>query len=227
MVISEKRKKLSYVLKIIVIVSAVVGIVMSAIGDKDTFMGGPVVLMYYTVQSNIAIAVVCAIGLYFMSRNKTVSNAWFVAKFVLTVAITLTGVVFCFILAPTMTITAWNFQNTLTHVVVPVAAVADFFVTGIYGDIRREHNIFITIPPLLYVVYAGIGYVCNWQFGFGHNYPYFFLNWGSPLGLFGFSGQFPFMGTIWWILLLLAFLFLVGRLYISILNRLKASNRDK
>ena len=222
MILSNNRKKLSYILKTVVVIAAVVGIVMSALGGKQSFMGGKVVLMYYTVQSNIAIAAVCAIGLYLMHRNRAVPNTWFVIKFVMTVAITLTGVVFCLILAPTMGTAAWNIQNILTHVVVPVAAVADLFITGVCGDIRREHNIFITIPPLLYVVFAAIGFVCNWQFGFGHNYPYFFLNWGSPLGVFGFSSQFPFMGTVWWILLLLAFLFLVSRVYISLLNRLKA-----
>ena len=218
----ENRKKLSYVLKTVVVIAAVIGIVISALGGKNSFMGGKVVLMYYTVQSNIAIAAVCALGMYLMHRNRNVHNVWFVVKFVMTVAITLTGVVFCLILAPTMGIAAWNIQNILTHVVVPAAAIADLFVTGIYGDIRREHIIFITIPPLLYVIYAGIGFICNWQFGFGHNYPYFFLNWGSPLGVFGLSGQFPFMGTVWWILLLLAFLLVVGRLYVSVLDRLKA-----
>ena len=221
MVISEKTKRTSYILKGIVILAAIIGIVLSALGGRNSFMGGSAVFMYFTVQSNIFIAAVCALGAYFMKKDMTVPDAWFIVKFVATVSITLTGVVFCVILAPTMGAAAWNFQNTLTHVVVPAAAIADFFVTGIYGDLRKEHNIFVIIPPMLYVVYAGIGFACNWNFGFGHNYPYFFLNWGSPAGAFGFSGQFPFMGTVWWILLLLGFIILVGRLYISVLNRLK------
>ena len=42
------------------------------------------------------------------------------------------GGVFCFVLAPVMRSNAWNIRNVLTHVVVPVAAVLDFFVTGVF-----------------------------------------------------------------------------------------------
>ena len=39
--------------------------------------------------------------------------------------------------------------------------------------------------------------------------------------MLGFSRQFPFMGTIWWILFLLVFLLAVGRLYLSIVMKAK------
>ena len=83
------------------------------------------------------------------------------------------------------------------------------------------------IPPLLYAVYAGIGYVQGWQFGPGVNYPYFFLNWGSPAGAFGFSDKLPFMGTGWWILALLVFLILVGLLYLAIVGRIRRKKSGK
>lgn len=69
-----------------------------------------------------------ATGLKGLFRNKSVSDLWWVIKFVGTVSITLTGAVFCFVLAPTLGNAAWNLQNILTHVVVPVAAIIDFFV---------------------------------------------------------------------------------------------------
>lgn len=224
MAMSKQRKNTTLLLKVIVVFSALIGIVLSAFGGRDSFMGGRTVFMYFTIQSNIAIAVICAIGAYLLIKNAEIPAVWFLIKFVGTVAITLTGVVFCFVLAPTMGILAWNIQNILTHVVVPVAAVADFFVTGLYGSFRRSDALFVTIPPLVYVIYAGIGYVRNWQFGPGFNFPYFFLNWGHPIGVMGFSRQFPFMGTIWWILFLLVFLLAVGRLYLSIV--MKAKERE-
>ena len=46
-------------------------------------------------------------------------------KFVGTVSITLTGVVFGFVLAPTLGANAWNIQNTLTHLVVPLRSLDD------------------------------------------------------------------------------------------------------
>ncbi len=216
MKVSTRNKILSLILKCVVFVSAVAGTVISARAGSRSFMGGSRVFMYFTIQSNLAVAAICAVGAALLLRAGPVGRPWFVVKFVGTVAITLTGVVFCFILAPTMGGRAWNLQNILTHVVVPIAAVADYFVTSVYGGLRTRSIVFVTLPPLAYVIYAGIGYVRGWQFARGINYPYFFLNWGSPAGAFGFSKELPFMGCVWWILVLLIFLLLVGWLYLAV-----------
>ena len=220
--LTSTEKTVSYILKTIVIVCAILGTVLSALGGRNAFMGGKVVFMYFTIQSNIAIALICAIGLWLMLSGKPYYRWWQVVKLVGTISITLTGTVFCFILAPTMGSRAWNVQNILTHVVVPLAAIIDFFVTGVISDIKKSSVLYVMLPPLAYVVYAGIGYVQGWEFAKGVHYPYFFLNWGSPAGVFGFSRQLPFMGTGWWIILLLALLILVSLLYLAILRRLKA-----
>ena len=218
------QKKVSLVLKVIVAVAAVLGTFMSAFAGRNSFMGGTTVFMYFTIQSNILIALISLIGILFLVRGKT-GKFWYLIKFVGTVAITLTGVVFCFVLAPTMGKAAWNVQNILTHVIVPVVSVVDFFVTGTESNLKKYHIFYVIIPPLLYAIYAGIGYVCNWQFAPGYNYPYFFLNWGSPAGAFKFILEFPFMGCTWWIISLLIFLIFVGFLYLCILKLLKGKNK--
>ena len=219
--ISVLQKKISYLLKIIVFVSAVVGTILSYLGSQDSFMGGSRVFMFFTTQSNIAMAIISLIGLCYMIRVRLVGQVWQVVKFVGTVAITLTGVVFCFVLAPTLGDDAWNIQNILTHVVVPVFSVLDFFVVSTAFDIKKKSVFYVIIPPILYAIYAGIGYANNWQFVEGYNYPYFFLNWGSKAGAFGFTNELPFMGTAWWILALFIFLIIVGYIYLVIADRLK------
>ncbi len=218
---SKERRAVTCLLKILVIVSAVVGIGLSAASGDEYFMGGRHVFMYFTIQSNLLIAIICLVGVILVFRGCEVGNAWFVFKYVGTVAITLTGMVFCFVLVPVFGPSAWNLQNVLTHVVVPVAAVIDFFVTGVFGRIKSKDVIFVTIPPLMYAVYAGIGYAARWEFARGIYYPYFFLNWGSPAGAFGFTDSLPYMGCVWWILALLLFLIVVGLVYLAILNLLK------
>ena len=59
----------SCVLKIVVIISAVLGTLLSAYAGRYSFMGGSRVLMFFTIQSNIAVAAVSAIGLGLMLRN--------------------------------------------------------------------------------------------------------------------------------------------------------------
>jgi hypothetical protein len=125
-------------------------------------------------------------------------------------------VVFGLVLAPTLGAAAWNLQNTLTHLVVPLVAVFDFFVIAPGARISRKNVIYVIIPPVIYAIYAGIGYVRGWEFADGINYPYFFLNWGSPAGAFGFTGDLPFMGSAWWIIALLLFLIIVGNCYLTI-----------
>lgn len=220
---------LSLILKLVVIVSAAVGTYMSWAAGRNSFMGGSSVFMFFTIQSNIAIALICLCGGVHQVRGQTAGRAGQIVKLMGTVSITLTGMVFCFVLAPTMGAAAWNVANTLTHVVVPVAAVLDFLVVGHRYPYRRRDDLWVILPPILYAIYAGIGYVNGWEFMPGVNYPYFFLNWGSPAGAFGFCEGLPFMGCMWWILLLLAFLLLVGLLYLraakAIGHRLAKSGR--
>lgn len=214
-------RTISLILKITVVISAIVGTILSALAGRAAFMGGSRVFMYFTIQSNIAVALISLIGIIKMLREQQYSHTWYVIQFVGAVAITLTGMVFCFVLAPTMGKYAWNLQNVLTHVVVPVAAVADMFVSGKNSTMGKKDILYVTLPPLAYALYAGIGYAAGWEFSRGKNYPYFFLNWGSPAGAFGFTKELPFMGCVWWIIALLIFLILTGRLYLFILDLIR------
>ena len=219
--LSTLQKALSGILKTVVILSACIGTFLSWYAGRDSFMGGKTVFMYFTIQSNIALALICLTGLITMLRGRAFSDVWYIVKFVGTVSITLTGAVFCFVLAPTMQRGAWSIQNILTHVVVPAAGILDFFVTGTGSDIKKRNDLFVIVPPLLYAGYAGIAYKMNWQFARGYNYPYFFLNWGSPAGAFGFTDDLPYMGCAWWIIALFCALLIVGMLYLLILDVLK------
>ena len=221
MIIPIKTRVTSMILKVIVFISAFLGVFLSAYSSKGTFMGGRTVFMFFTIQSNIAIALISLAGIFFIIRNKPVNHIWYVIKFVGTVSITLTGVVFTFVLAPTLGEYAWNIQNILTHVIVPAISIIDFFITGIYCNIAKRNVFFVIVPPAAYAIYAGTGYALRWEFAEGINYPYFFLNWGSPAGAFGFSDKLPFMGTMWWIFALLIFLIAVGYVYLLIINMLK------
>ena len=134
MEISRKSKVISCILKGVVIVSAAVGVWLSAAAGRQGFMGGTRVFMYFTIQSNIAIAVICAVGGILMIRSFRIRDWWLIVKFVGTISITLTGAVFCFVLAPVFGPMAWNLQNVLTHVVVPITAVIGLLTVLVVGQ---------------------------------------------------------------------------------------------
>ena len=213
-VLSARRRRVSYFLKCVTVVSAAVGVILSVMGSRREFM-------YFTTQSNIAIGLICLIGGLLMAVGRKPGNGWYTVKFMGTVSITLTGAMFCFVLAPTMGWYAWNAQNILTHMIVPVAAIADFFVTGVCSSLKRRVSLFGTLPPLAYAAYAGIGYAAGWEFSKGVRYPYFFLNWGSPAGAFGFMRGLPFLGCAWWIIGLFLLVYLLGLVYLAVLNGMK------
>ena len=215
---TKRQVVISCIIKIITVISSIVGIILTARPELNTELGCSVIFMYFTIQSNILISLICLIGLFMLIKNKNVTSTWLVFKFVGTIAITLTGFGFSFILAPAFGKGAWNVQNLLTHAIVPVMAIIDFFVITCSTRLGYKNIIYVIIPPVLYVIYAGIGYLNGWKFSGGLNYPYFFLNWGSQAGLFGFSDELPFIGTCWWILILLSFLMIVGFVYLVISN---------
>ena len=55
--LSKAEKGISLALKLIVILSAAAGTLMSAAAGRNSFMGGSRVLMYFTIQSNLLVAV--------------------------------------------------------------------------------------------------------------------------------------------------------------------------
>lgn len=214
------NKSLSFLLKAIIVIASVWGISLCAF-DTNAFMGGKAVWLYFTIQSNVWMMLVALIGAVMMWRQSF--PRWMsVLQLIMTVSITLTGLVYCFMLAPLMGDQAFNLTNVLTHVVVPVVSVADFLVSSRRLSLRGRDAWYVIIPPLYYLGLAAIGYVLNWQFSPGINYPYFFLNWGSPAGAFGFCDTLPFMGVMYYVFIMLVFLLLVGRLYIYLHQKIKS-----
>ena len=219
------KKFLSLSFKFVVITCALLGILVVGLGSKEAFMGGGSVFMFFTVQSNILISLVDIALIIIMYCKKTPNRFMHVLKYVSTVAISLTGIVFCFALAPTMGKFAWNFPNILLHVVVPAFAIFDFFFRAEEYKTRKFDSVFALIPPLAYVIFASVGYVLNWEFMPGTNYPYFFLNWGSEAGAFGFSSNLPFIGCAYWIIILGAAIYGIASLYLYFVKVCKKNKK--
>ncbi len=137
--LSKKRKISSIILKTVVILSAIIGTILSY-NSATEFMSGKTVFMYFTIQSNLLIALVCLIGLCLILTKKEINRIWFIIKLVSTISITLTGLVFCFVLAPTMGFEAWNLANILTHVIVPICAIIYFLIFGIDSNYKDIDN---------------------------------------------------------------------------------------
>ncbi len=207
-------------LKILTVLSAFGGVLLSLISAPDDHFSHPWKrLLYFTAQSNIWIGAVFLLLLVLPFEKMKKGELWlkrlYLLKFIFTVSITMTAIVFCGIIAPfsPADYRPWVFCNWLTHVVTPILAVADFFLDKRKISIKTKHLFACLLPPLFYFSVATILGVFNFDFGRGEPYPYFFLDYRSPVGVFGFGRQSPFFGSFYWfisfalLMLFLAFVY--------------------
>ena len=225
-----KKAYISLITKILIIACAVLGLIVNLINaEADGYSSAASRLLYFTNLSNIFVLVIAILFLFFEIKNLAGSTDFrgeklYLTKFVSVVSITLTGVIFCAVLAPGASnadYNAWTFGSILVHVAVPVLAIFDFFVDG--GDFvfKKKHNLLPLAPPLCYFAFCVIMYLLNVDFGRGDNFPYFFLNFASPAGIFGFSEEFPYrIGTFYWVVFISALVYL-SSLFYSFLHNFK------
>ncbi len=214
------RKRLSFFLKIAVTVSAFTGLILSFVfAKRDGYSHWLRRATYFTAQSNLWVGIVfLALLLSYFKRKKTPTaiRRLYIIKYVITVSITATGLIFCLLLGPFAdeSYHPWSSSSLLTHLFTPLLCIADFFVDPHRIRLFKRHCFLSVIPPLVYIVVAGALGFFQFDFGRGVNYPYFFLNFRSPAGVFGFSNVFPFfLGSAYWILLFGAVLFFIASAY--------------
>lgn len=217
---SLTRTRLTIFLRLSTILCSSVGVIICFINARfDGYSHWTKRLLYFTTQSNLWLVIVKIISLLTINKpNRTI----YVADFIFTVNITLTGIIFTFLLAPFAdeSYHVWSVSGYLTHVFAPLFAIADFFCAQKIFRIKKKEIFYCLIPGLVYSILTCVLTFFNLDFGRGDNYPYFFYNYFSPAKIFGFSNIFPFyMGTFYWILLICSSMLVVGLAYAKISNR--------
>lgn len=232
----KKTKYVSIGLKLLIVAFSLAGLIFNfANAELDGYSSAASRLLYFTNQSNIWVASLA--GFFIVAEiieikcGKSISREWIcILKLAFTVSITLTGVFFCFILAPgaqEADYRAWTIGSVLVHAVVPTLAIADFFIATPPVLYKRKHNLISLIPPLYYFVFCVVLYLLKVDFGRGDPFPYFFLNFGSPAGIFGFSDEFPYkIGTFYWVIFISGAVYLTSLLY-AFLNNLKLKYKKR
>jgi len=219
------RKTISLITKILCVVCAFLGVVLTCVhAVRDGYSHWSKMLLYFTSQSNIWLGVTLLIIVLFRNKfsNKTLCVFYWL-KLIFTVSITLTSMVFCCVLAPFADYSyhVWAFSSLLVHVFAPAFAIADFFIDEIDILYSVKYAFVSLIPPLCYFVFAVILGACGVDFGRGDTFPYFFLNFNSNAGLFGFyAGPPAEFGSIYWIIFLFFFIYGISVAYIKIKNKL-------
>ena len=200
-------------IKAALIIIGVLGIVLTAL--STAFMGGASVFFFFTVQSNIFIMLMALIFLInevvVLITNKGFINQTLLhIKYVATIAITITFIVFFTMLAPLMGVDyLLSFNNFSLHAIVPILAIVDFFLFDKDIKLTYKSSLLATISPICYVIFVYIGAIFKLKYSENLYYPYFFLNIDTN----GFFFEKGTMGIIPWIIILLSFIIGLGCLF--------------
>ena len=146
------------------IIVGILGIILTAV--STSFMGGASVFYFFTVQSNIFIIAIAFLFLgheiiCLINKKETINQVMLQIKFVATVAITITFLVFFTMLAPLMGVDyLLSFKNFSLHAIVPMLAIIDFIVFDTDINLSYPKSLIATIAPISYVFFVcySLGY---------------------------------------------------------------------
>ncbi len=232
---SRIKRNISIILNLLVFIFSALGITLACIyAVRDGYSHWTKRLLYFTQLSNVWIGLTClAFGIASILeqiKGKKLIREWLYAlKFIFTVSITITGIIFCGLLAPFADYNIWTFSSVITHVVVPILSVLDLFLGQDGHILKFRHTFTALIPPAAYFLVASILCILRVDFGKGDCYPYFFMNLHSDVGLFGFKeAARPEIGTFYWVVFLLIFIYGLSFAYYKIYNTIsKKALKDR
>lgn len=219
----KHHKSIHCILSIFIIVTASVGSWQTIFRANTS---GANDLLYFTIQCNIWIALIHSYFLVaeWLEEKKSVfeiKNCMRTLKYVLTVSISITFIVFFILLVPDLGWAVVELPGSMpTHFWAPVAAIIDYIYFERKHRVHKKMPLYAIVPPLIYFVGTiilslnGVTYVDN------EPVPYFFLNF-HEFGWFRIeNGE---LGVFYWVLIILGLILGIG----YSLLKLNQSTREK
>ena len=176
--LQKTRYLLRIFLKLAVVVCSIGGILLAlsqAVDDGYSHWGRR--LLYFTTFSNVCLGFTFLPLLFCTIFKKKIGEFLFLAKYASTVCITLTFLVFSFLLVPFADASYHldRFSSMLTHFFSPIFAIVDFFFEKSPYRLKRKQCLLCALPPLFYTALSLSLSFLSIDFGRGDNYPYIFL----------------------------------------------------
>lgn len=195
----------SIVLKSFGVLAGLTGLGLTFLGS-DGFVSSSKALLYFTIQSNLWTLLLMTVYLIHTIRvyrgHESQLPHWFgKLKYVVTVSIALTFVVFAVLLSPFMSLSYLaSATNLCMHFLAPIAAILDFIFFDHPKDLRKKDVFWTWIPPLYYLIFALSLSFAGVRFAAGAIVPYYFLDY-STRGWLRISEH--GLGVIYWFILML------------------------
>ena len=217
---NKKENLISAISKLLLVVGVVIGVWASLL--QEGFFN-PKHFLYYTIQSNIEIAIICLVSLLFIFSKKEIPSIVYALKFIFTVAITLTGLVFNFILYPasifsTHPLNPLSTSNFFTHIFVPILSLVDFFAFDYKLKITKKTFLLGLITPLIYFIFVMFCTKVGIRFNGNLFVPYFFLDYKANSWFQLGDGK---IGVFYWVIIQILIVLLISSVLLFFLKKRK------
>ncbi len=193
------KEKLVFASRVLLAFLAVLGTSM------EIYKYGIGMLMYYTVQSNLLVALFSLYMVWAMWQQKDLQSRTFLRiKAAVTMSIMITFVIYHLLLAPIAT-DIWRVENILCHYIVPLYFFFDTLFIDCQGQYRWFDPIWWTALPVAYMIFGLVnGLVVKIPIPDAVDSPfaYFFLN----VTKYGWQFVLTYCGVIFVIYLMAGFL---------------------
>ena len=220
---NKKENLISAISKLLLVVGVIIGVWASLL--QEGFFN-PKHFLYYTIQSNIEIAIICLVSLLFIFSKKEIPSIVYTLKFIFTVAITLTGLVFNFILYPasifsTHPLNPLSTANFFTHIFVPILSLVDFFAFDYKLKITKKTFLLGLITPLIYFIFVMFCTKVGIRFNGNLFVPYFFLDYKANSWFQLGDGK---IGVFYWVIIQVLIVLLISSVLLFFMKKRKNKN---
>lgn len=196
------KRRISLIYRIVLIICGIYGLYLNFTGLNGNAYK---LLHYFTILSNVLVVLFFIFLIVNHYRNKEYLHI----KGAITMSITITFLVFHFMLRPTMfnmigtDYSPYSAANLLLHYVVPLMTILDWILFDTKGEYKAYDPLLWLIIPTAYYVFSTINGIFGYTFINGSHYPYFFIDYDS-LGL---------LGVLRYVLLILVAFIILGYIY--------------
>ena len=183
-----RNRVVALLFRIIVFLGCLCGLYLTSGLAQGAFK--PSLFAYYTIQSNLLVLVLFAVLIVRTAANPRTRAVQPHLKGAVTMAITVTLLVYHFVLVPQLFAMSteyhlFSLQDTLVHYFVPLATIADWLLFDPKGSYRWFDPLAWLVIPILYFCFAMLrAHLLGPTVTEDLRYPYFFLN----LDELGWSG---------------------------------------
>lgn len=198
------KKNALLIYRLLLIIIGIVGVTLNVVKTKSID-----IFSYYTIQTNIFIVIVFIV-LFVQSfkKDNDTTKKMYLLKYVATTSITLTFLIYHFVLKPQITqmfptYYSQPISDYIVHYIVPWMAIIDFAFFEKQQKINWKEVFYCMIVPVLYLIFSYIRAffiktVVNYDSITKSRFPYFFIDY-EQVGVFGGGTMNSSIGVVGWV----------------------------